>query len=130
MKKILLGVILIASIGCLAQKKETVVTKDEEGNLIGITNKADFLQEPYTDWFSPNYNDYKTNKELISKLKPLLKGITIKAFMGTWCSDSQQQTPAFYKILDETGFNYKNLELVAVNRDRETPDNLQKGFDI
>ncbi len=130
MKKILLGVILIASIGCLAQKKETAVTKDEEGNLIGITNKADFLQEPYTDWFSPNYNDYKTNKEIINKLKPLLKDITIKAFMGTWCSDSQEQTPAFYKILDETGFNYKNLELVAVNRDRETPDNLQKGFDI
>ena len=130
MKKILLGVILIASIGCLAQKKETAVTKDEEGNLIGITNKADFLQEPYTDWFSPNYNDYKTNKEIINKLKPLLKDITIKAFMGTWCGDSQEQTPAFYKILDETGFNYKNLELVAVNRDRETPDNLQKGFDI
>ncbi|WP_456460560.1 thioredoxin family protein [Lutibacter sp.] len=130
MKKILLGVILIASIGCLAQKKETAVTKDEEGNLIGITNKADFLQEPYTDWFSPNYNDYKTNKEIINKLKPLLKDITIKAFMGTWCSDSQEQTPAFYKILDETGFSYKNLELVAVNRDRETPDNLQKGFDI
>jgi len=130
MKKILLGVILMASIGCLAQKKETTVTKDEEGNLIGITNKAEFLQEPYTDWFSPNYNDYKTNKEIINTLKPLLKDITIKAFMGTWCSDSQEQTPAFYKILDETGFNYKNLELVAVNRDRETPDNLQKGFDI
>ncbi len=130
MKKILLSIILIASIGCLAQKKETSATKDEEGNLIGITNKADFLQEPYTDWFSPNYNDYKTNKEIINKLKPLLKDITIKAFMGTWCGDSQEQTPAFYKILDETGFNYKNLELVAVNRDRETPDNLQKGFDI
>ncbi|WP_457610022.1 thioredoxin family protein [Lutibacter sp.] len=130
MKKILLGVILMASIGCLAQKKETTVTKDKEGNLIGITNKAEFLQEPYTDWFSPNYNDYKTNKEIINTLKPLLKDITIKAFMGTWCSDSQEQTPAFYKILDETGFNYKNLELVAVNRDRETPDNLQKGFDI
>ncbi|AMC10987.1 hypothetical protein Lupro_06880 [Lutibacter profundi] len=130
MKKILLGVILVTSIGCLAQKKETSVTKDEEGNLIGNVNKANFLQEPYTDWFSPNYNNYKTNKETINKLKPLLKGISIKAFMGTWCSDSQEQTPAFYKILDEVGFNYKNLELVAVNRDRETPNNLQKGYDV
>ena len=27
-------------------------------------------------------------------------------------------------------FNYKNLELVAVDRSKKTPDNLQEGFNI
>lgn len=130
MRKILLSLILIATISCTAQKKEATATKDEAGNLVGIADKKSFLQEPFNEWFTPNYEDYKLNEEVIEKLKPLLKDITIKAFMGTWCGDSQEQTPVFYKILDKADFNYKNLELITVNRSKVTPDNLQEGFDI
>jgi thioredoxin-related protein len=35
-----------------------------------------------------------------------------------------------YKILELANFNFKNLELVTVNRSKKTPDNLQNGFDI
>ncbi len=34
--------------------------------------------------------------------------------MGTWCGDSKRETPRFYKILDETGFNQNNFELITV----------------
>ena len=50
--------------------------------------------------------------------------------MGTWCGDSQEQTPVFYKILDAADFNYKNLQMVSVDRSKKTPDNLQEGFNI
>ena len=50
--------------------------------------------------------------------------------MGTWCGDSQEQTPVFYKILDESNFDYNHLELITVNRSKVTPDNLQEGFNI
>ena len=50
--------------------------------------------------------------------------------MGTWCGDSKRETPHFYKILEEAGFNFKNLELITVNRSKRTPDNLQKGLNI
>ncbi len=105
-------------------------TKDASGNLVGIAAKENFQVEPYNSWFQPNYDSYTLNAEVIEKLKPIINNVTIKAFMGTWCGDSQQQTPVFYKILDATGFNYKNLQLIAVNRSKSTPDNLQEGFDI
>ena len=130
MKKILLSFILIAAISCTARKKEATAVIDKDGNLIGIVNKENFFQESYNLWFTPNYNDYKTDKEVVEKLKPLLNNITIKAFMGTWCGDSQEQTPVFYKILDEADFNYANLEFIAVDRSKSTPDNLQEGFNI
>ncbi|REE80820.1 thiol-disulfide isomerase/thioredoxin [Lutibacter oceani] len=145
MKNIFFCLILIATISCSTSKKtvsnpvkedttpvKVVVTasKDASGNLIGIANKDSFLQEPYNNWFTPNYEGYTLNEEVISALKPLLKNITIKAFMGTWCGDSKQQTPILYKILDNTDFNYNNLELVTVNRSKKTPDNLQEGFNI
>jgi len=115
---------------CAAQKKEPAPTKDSEGNLIGVAHKSDFLKESYNYWFTPNYTKYKVNKKLITQLKPLLKNVTIKAFMGTWCSDSKIETPALYKVLDATNFNYKNLKLATVNRDLKTPDSLQKGYNI
>ena len=106
--------------------------KDEAGNLVGIADKNSFLNEDeFNEWFTPNYDDYSTDKNVIEKLKPVInKGVTIKAFMGTWCGDSQEQTPVFYKVLDEAEFNYSKLEMISVNRSKKTPDNLQEGLDI
>jgi thiol-disulfide isomerase/thioredoxin len=131
MKNIILVVVLIAIASCSAQKKEQKpALKDEEGNLSGITHKKDFLQEPYLDWFSSNYDEYKIDAEIFKQLTPHLKDVSIKAFMGTWCEDSQLQTPVFYKILDQANFDFKNLELITVDREKTTPNNLQEGFNI
>jgi thiol-disulfide isomerase/thioredoxin len=130
MKKLFLCLVILTSFSCKAQNQESKATKDASGNLIGIVIKNDFLQEPFNFWFNFNYEDYTVNQTVIEKLKPLLKDIKIKAFMGTWCGDSQEQTPVFYKVLDNAGFNYTNLQLIAVDRSKTTPDNLQEGFDI
>lgn len=39
--------------------------------------------------------------------------------MGTWCGDSRDWVPRFYKIMDMAGFNYKNLTLICVDRERK-----------
>ena len=130
MKNIFYCLLLLISIGCSTSKKVITAVTDDAGNLVGIATKNNFLQEPYNDWFTANYNDYNLDATIIEKLKPHLKKVTIKAFMGTWCGDSKEQTPIFYKILDATNFNYDNLKLIAVNRSKSTPDNLQEGFNI
>ena len=132
MKRIFLSLVLITTINCIAQNKKINTVKDTGGNLVGIANKSSFLQEKsFNEWFTPFYDDYSTNKKIINELKLVFnKNITIKAFMGTWCGDSQDQTPVFYKILDEVGFKYSNLEMIAVNRSKQTPDNLQEGYNI
>jgi thiol-disulfide isomerase/thioredoxin len=130
MKNVFYFILILSTMSCSAQKNTVTAVKDPSGNLIGIANKESFLAEPFSSWFTPNYASYETDKEVMAKLTPLLKDITIKAFMGTWCGDSQEQTPVFYKILDEAGFNYNQLEMITVNRSKVTPDNLQEGFNI
>ena len=105
-------------------------TLHETENLIGIKTKEDFKQQPYVEWFESNYNNYVLDKNLINKIKGHLKGVTIKAFMGTWCEDSQLETPRFYKLLDSLKFDQNKLTMIAVNRAKKTPDNLQEGLDI
>lgn len=132
MKKIIALVLLsICILSCNSTKKPMVkATKDKDGNLVGQLDITSFDQEPYKEWFDKNYADYKLNDSIISVLKPHLKDVKIVGFMGTWCEDSQRETPVFYKILNATNFNQDSLQLIAVDEDKKAPKNFQKGFDI
>ncbi|MCG1037525.1 thioredoxin family protein [Polaribacter sargassicola] len=135
MKKLFLLSCIIILASCSAQQKtvkakEITAIKNKKGNLVGLANKESFNQAPYNSWFNPKFNEYNPDKATIDALKKELKGIKIKAFMGTWCGDSKREVPHFYKILDQTDYNLNNLELVTVNRSKKTPDNLQEGFNI
>ena len=104
--------------------------KDTNGYLSGIANKNSFKDDSFKSWFNSRYSEYNVDKEIVDKLTTALKGYTIKGFMGTWCGDSKRETPRFYKILDESGFDQNNFELITVNRDKKTPNNLQEGLNI
>ena len=129
MKYIFTLAVILFFISCNTTQKITAV-KDKSGNLIGIADKNSFQQEPFQKWFAKNYSNYTLDKNTVADLKIQLKGIKIKAFMGTWCGDSKRETPRFYKVLEAADFNLKNLELITVNRSKKTPNNLQEGLNI
>jgi thiol-disulfide isomerase/thioredoxin len=110
--------------------RKITAKKDTNGYLSGVANKDSFQDDSFKDWFNSRYSEYTADKEIVDKLTTALKGYTIKGFMGTWCGDSKRETPRFYKILDETGFDQNNFELITVNKDKKTPDNLQEGLNI
>jgi thiol-disulfide isomerase/thioredoxin len=68
--------------------------------------------------------------ETVERLKPFIKNLKIKAVMGTWCGDSRREVPHFYKLLDALDFDYNNLQMIAVNHDKEAPNNEQEGLNI
>jgi len=129
MKNIFLLIFTIALFSCTAQKTVTA-EKNKSGDLVGFANKESFNQAPYKSWFDQKYNTYTADSKIINELKKELKGVKIKGFMGTWCGDSKRETPRFYKILNQANYNLNNLELVTVNRNKKTPDNLQEGLNI
>ncbi|WP_108808382.1 thioredoxin family protein [Aquimarina spinulae] len=98
--------------------------------LVGKQDRKALEQEPYGNWFNANYKNYTVDTRTVEKISPYLKNITIKAFMGTWCSDSKRETPTIYKILDASNFSYKNLELITVTRSKDTPEGFEKDLDI
>ena len=99
-------------------------------DLLGIKKRTDLEAAPYASWFATNYEAYKVDKDVIKQLKPLLKNVTVKVFMGTWCGDSKEQTPPFYKILDAVGYDDKTLTLITVSRAKTTPEKYEEGLNI
>jgi len=126
MKTIQLFLILILIASCSSQKPIV----NSKGNLVGISQKSDFQNGSFKTWFDSEYTDYTLDSKKVSAIKNNLDNITIKAFMGTWCGDSRREVPRFYKLLDQVVFKAKNFQMIALDRSKQTPDNLQEGFDI
>ncbi|MFP2996357.1 thioredoxin family protein [Spongiivirga sp. MCCC 1A20706] len=131
---ILLFLFFIVLMGCKSKTaiNITVPDPDEEYTaiMVGPANRAGLEKEPFSYWFGKNANNYVADDTSIQEIKPLLKNVSIKLFMGTWCEDSQREVPNFYKIMDAASFNYNKLELIAVTRDKTTPQELEKGLNI
>ncbi len=111
------------------QINDTVVY-EESVMLLGKANRNGFQMDAFKDWFNTGYANYEVDSETVEKLKPLLKDITITVFMGTWCEDSQRETPHFYKIIDETGFDESKLTLITVSEEKTTPQGFEEGKNI
>jgi len=129
MNTLLVFALCFVFFNCDAQQKITA-KKNKQGHLIGIANRTSFDDPSFKYWFDEEYKYYQTDSVVIDKIRKKIKKFKIKGYMGTWCKDSKRETPRFYKILDQTGFNEKNLELITVNRSKGTPDSLEAGFNI
>lgn len=130
MKKTISLVVSVLILSACATVSKFTAEKNKDGDLVGIITKENLQQEPYgSEWFNDFYGYYEIENKTSNEIKENLKGIRIKGFMGTWCGDSQREIPNFYKLLDATDFNYKNLELIAVNRAKKAKD-LEKGYNI
>ena len=115
----------------IIQIPDSLLGKDWEGNEI-LVGKVSLAQlSTYTsDWFSNEYNLYKTNQSLLTKIKPLLNNKKVTLIMGTWCEDSQREVPGMIKILTEAGYPTSSMDIIAVDEDKTTPGKLEKVFEL
>ncbi len=119
-----------------SSKNETITTInqeaviDDEKMLLGPINLMGLQLADYNTWFDSVYYEYAPQESTLNKLKEQLTGIEIKSFIGTWCSDSQRDLPALYRILDDLKYNIEKMQVVAVNRDKDQPADLLYGFNI
>ncbi|MFC6998454.1 thioredoxin family protein [Rufibacter roseus] len=102
-----------------------------DGNvLIGPTTRVAFEQAPYSEWFHPMYLKYKPNETIMEELQPLLEGVSIKGYIGSWCLDSQREVPRFFKILDAARFPYARLELISLREDKTSLAGEEKADNV
>jgi len=121
MKAIALFISLIL-LPILVSSQETpqeISTPNGQTFLVGKINTDAFKTEPYSIWYSKNYDGYQVAEKIIYPYKKILSTHKIIAFMGTWCGDSKREVPRFIKILENLDFPAENLKIVALDRRKE-----------
>lgn len=102
--------------------KQILDEKSGKNMLIGICDKSAFNDSSYSWWFNPEYENYQPDSMTIAALKEKKVDCAITIVMGSWCSDSKREVPRFYKILELIGYDLKKLNLICVDRKKESPE--------
>ncbi len=105
-------------------------TLEDNMMLLGKVNRKGLEKKEFKEWFKENYYAHTLDTIATEALTSKLKDVTIKVFMGTWCSDSHREVPALYKILEEAEYDQTKIEVIAVSHEKETPNHLEKGMDV
>ena len=95
------------------------VDMNGEPALIGEINQELLQGENYNTWYSFFKEDYKVNSEIVDELKGKINDYEVKVFIGTWCSDSQDKGPAFFKVLEEAGYDMSKMQMFSLDRDKK-----------
>lgn len=107
-----------------------IITNENEKIMIGKATKSDLEQAPFDAWYVSGFNEYKPNEEVIGQLKDKVTNSTVTIFMGTWCEDTHDQLPHFYKVLEACQFKDRGITLIAMDKNKTTPEKHEAGLNI
>ena len=113
-------------------RKNKIIPDPETGEpmLIGYFTREAFNDTSFSKWFNPEYETYKPDSSAIEALKDKMSNIDITLVTGTWCSDSQEEVPRFFKILDALNYPTGEMTLIAVDLGKKTESNEIDGLGI
>jgi len=120
MKYIIAIILLIVSNVMFSQ--DYVLTTDDKKNepmLMGTITRALLTENSFGEWFNKGYEIHKPDQRTLEKVNKDFSNLTITIILGTWCGDSREFVPPFFKILDILNYPESNLKIVCVNRQKQ-----------
>jgi len=134
MKNLLFLALIFSPTILSAQQINKKATDPKRNNemLIGYCDRAGFpaINSNFDSAFRAEYLLYQPDKTTLDLMGKKLRGVKITLVMATWCGDSKEWVPRFYKIMDELKFNYRNLTLICVDREKKAPGTIVESLGI
>lgn len=132
MRKVLSLLSLLTIFACSSTVPATAESsldhhQEQTTDLVGQINRQALSD---LSWYKKNYSSYTPEQTSLEALQDSLNDIEIKVFMGTWCHDSQRESPRLFKVLDTAAYDLDNLSLIALDRTKKTPNEYEVGQDI
>ncbi len=142
MKKLIILILIIAS---FAGKTQTITAvkvdsttayqtiynnTKHETTLRGLIKRSLIEGDTTFAWFAKNYKLGKPNDSAVAAFKAHTGDVKMIIFGGTWCEDTQNILPQFFKMADAAGYADSNITLIGVDRSKNTIDNLSSAFQV
>lgn len=107
------------------------VQKDGDKKMLnGVINRSLVENDTAFAWFKENSKYGNPDAAAVEAFKKNKNKFGIIAFGGTWCSDTKNLLPLFYKLADQSGYPEKNISLVAVDRAKHDIKNYSQKYGI
>lgn len=128
---LILAVMMMAIGIANAQETDKVFKDEKTGNdmLVGEVSRAGLTN--IGTWFNEEYNLYNPDTTAINFLKAHRASLpNLFIVMGTWCGDSKEHVPHFYKIADLIDYPKEKIFVLGVDRDKKGGDFCLADFNI
>jgi thiol-disulfide isomerase/thioredoxin len=136
MKQRILGSLCLALIfiGCVTSHTH-YDSRDEghEGNakiIKGYIDRKTLETDTAFKWFADNYSHANPDAAAITTFNEKKDNFTILVFGGTWCHDTQNLLPLFYKLIDKSNFPKDKVVLLGVDRNKTTISNWHNKYNV
>src|SRR6476661_6776234 len=132
MKKFLLATLVVTTLNYSAFSQgqfQLLSERPNEKTYKGIISRDILLGDTSFKWMSYARN-FAGDKNAVEGLKKNKDSIQLLVFMGTWCEDSQDIVPKFFKMTDVAGFPQDRITLIGVDRKKTTLSHLTEALGI
>jgi len=137
MRYLLFAVIVSVIVSCGASNfskahkpNYTVVPDDRTKVLKGYLNRSILESDTTFHWFQENMKWGQADAAAVQSFSNNKDKFSMLIFGGTWCSDTKNLLPQFYRLVDKSDYPDNRITLVGVDREKATVDNLHKKWNI
>ena len=127
--------LILMSATAMAQTDEPVVMKDPKNGRIvlkGPLTYTSLTRESSFDWLQSGMGSYSGKPRKIKILKEQLAAdkYQLVVFLGTWCADTHELLPRFFKVLQQINYPLDKVVLYGVERDKTTRSAEVKKYNV
>lgn len=131
----MIAMLCLATAACSVQKKIAkenyeVIMENNETFLKGEISKQILENDSTCSWFNETYKFVNPSKDAIDVFAKNKDKFKMLVFGGTWCEDTHNMLPLFYKLVDMSGYDAKNVTLIAVDREKKSTTNIAEQYGI
>jgi thiol-disulfide isomerase/thioredoxin len=121
---------LLAACGGL-QKNHYITVPDAKTKVLkGIINHQILQQDSAFRWFTANQQWGSADANAVTIFNQNQHKFTLLVFGGTWCEDTQNLWPVFYRLVFKSGYPTQKITLVAVDRNKQALNQLAQQYHI
>lgn len=130
MRKIVFFLMIFSSCSPKYNTFFTTHENKQEKVLQGIINRNIIEADTTFKWFATNYNYAQPSGKAIETIIQQKNKFKLVVFGGTWCEDTQNLLPLFYKLIDKSEYPNRKLVLVGVDREKQSGNDLSANYKI
>ncbi len=110
--------------------KKMIDEKYDKEILIGYCNRSGLREGEFGESYNNEYDEYVPLKKIVKKIKRHDVDYQIQLVLASWCHDSQEQVPRFYRILDEAGIPEDVMNVICVDGNKTGGEVSVDNYDI
>jgi len=130
MKAVLFFLISSLAYTVHGQSQFQVIGSGQDKTFKGILSRKDIVSDSSFKWFAANQSGYKVNSLAVEALGKNADSVSILAFGGTWCHDTQYILPKFFNIIDAAKFPENHVTIIGLDEQKHSLGGLAEAMAV